>query len=278
MTVNPTSIEPGDPVNPDALEPPADLADPADPVAPPVPVVPAEPGRGRRIFRGAREVVLIVVIALVASALLRAFVVQAFYVPTGSMLPEIQLHDKILVSRIGGIHRGEVVVFKDPGGWIPESEKTGDPGPIQSALEFVGVLPESSDDHLVKRVIGLPGDHVVCCSNKGRLKINGLSIDESSYLFQGDKPADNLSFNVIVPQGHIFVLGDHRYESGDSSRHLPSQGAFVPEDLVTGRAMAVIWPLSHAHIMHIPEAFSEIPPGQIPPEKGIIEQSSRASR
>jgi signal peptidase I len=257
MTVNPTSVDPDAPVNP---------------------LVPAEPSTGRKIFRGTREIVLIVAIALVASALLRAFVVQAFYVPTGSMLPEIQLHDKILVSRIGGIHRGEVVVFQDPGGWIPPSEKSGPPGPIQSALEFVGVLPQSSDDHLVKRVIGLPGDHVVCCSNQGRLKINGAAIDESSYVFQGDKPADNLSFNVIVPAGHIFVLGDHRYQSGDSSRKLPSQGAFVPEDLVTGRAMAVIWPLGHAHIMHIPVAFSDIPPGQIPPAQGIIEQASPAGR
>jgi signal peptidase I len=249
-----------------------------DPDAPPDPGVETDQGRGRRFFRGAREIVLIVAIALVASALLRAFVVQAFYVPTGSMLPEIQLHDKILVSRIGGIHRGEVVVFEDPGGWIPASEKSGPPGPIRAALEFVGVLPQSTDDHLVKRVIGLPGDHVVCCSNHGRLSINGVAIDESSYLFQGDEPADNLSFNVIVPAGHIFVLGDHRYRSGDSSRHLPSQGAFVPEDLVTGRAMAVIWPLGHIHVMHIPDAFSEVPPGQTPPDQGIIEQPAGTSR
>jgi signal peptidase I len=249
-----------------------------DPSAPTGPLVSADHGRGRRIVHGAREAVLIVVIALVASALLRAFVVQAFYVPTGSMLPEIQRHDKILVSRIGGIHRGEVVVFLDPGGWIPASEKSGAPGPIQSALQFVGILPQSSDDHLVKRVIGLPGDHVVCCTSQGRLKINGLAIDESSYLYQGDRPADDLSFNVIVPQDHIFVLGDHRYRSGDSSRHLPSQGAFVPESLVTGRAMAVIWPLGHLHIMHIPDVFSDVPPGQTPPEQGIIEPSSGASR
>ncbi len=127
-------------------------------------------------------------------------------------------------------------------------------------------------------MIGLPGDHVVCCTNKGQLTINGKPINESSYLFQGGKPADDLSFNVIVPADHNFVLGDHRYESGDSTRHLPTQGAFVPEDLVTGRAMAVIWPLSHAHIMHIPEAFSDIPPGQTPPDQGIIGPASRASR
>ncbi len=231
------------------------------------------PSKRRRIFTGARELVLVIVVALVASALLRAFVVQAFYVPTGSMLPEIQLHDKILVSRIGGIHRGEVVVFKDPGGWIPPDEKSPPPGPIHRALAFIGVLPESSDDHLVKRVIGLPGDHVVCCNKQGRLRINGQGIDESDYLFQGDARADDLSFNVIVPAGHIFVLGDHRYDSGDSSRHLPSQGAFVPENLVTGRAMAVIWPLSDAHVMSIPAAFKEIPPSRTPPAVGVIKSA-----
>jgi signal peptidase I len=282
VTANPTSAdaapEPG--ANPGPSIAPVDPSEPVEPGAPVAPVAPTEPadtGR-RRFFRGAREIVIIVVVALVASALLRAFVVQAFYVPTGSMLPEIQLHDKILVSRIGGIHRGEVVVFQDPGGWIPASEKTDHPGPVQSALEFIGVLPQSSDDHLVKRVIGLPGDHVVCCSNNGRLKINGVAIDESSYLFQGDAPADNLSFNVVVPAGHIFVLGDHRYQSGDSSRHLPSQGAFVPENLVTGRAMAVIWPLGHVHVMHIPDVFSDVPPGQTPPDQGIILDESPSER
>jgi signal peptidase I len=218
---------------------------------------------------------LVVAIALVASALLRAFAVQAFYVPTGSMLPEIQLHDKILVSRIGGIHRGEVVVFQDPGGWIPPDEKGSPPGVIRQAFEFIGLLPESSDDHLVKRVIGLPGDHVVCCNKDGRLRINGKAIDESAYLFQGNARADDLSFNVVVPAGHLFVLGDHRYDSGDSSRHLPAQGAFVPESLVTGRAMAVIWPLSDAHVMRIPAAFQDIPPGRTPPALGIVRTGQR---
>ena len=228
----------------------------------------------RRALAAGREFVFVVVFALIASALLRAFVVQAFYVPTGSMLPTIQLHDKILVSRIGGIHRGEVVVFTDPGGWIPPSERSAPPGPIRSALEFVGLLPQSDDDHLVKRVIGLPGDHVVCCDKAGHLTINGVSIDESGYLFQGTEAADNEPFDVVVPAGHLFVLGDHRYVSGDSSRHLPSQGAFVPESLVTGRAVAVIWPPSEAKVLHIPSAFAHIPPGRVPPPIGVVTAQS----
>lgn len=250
MTVKPASVEP-------------ETAPDGEP--------PAEGKPHSTWFRAAREIVIIVVIALVASALLRAFVVQAFYVPTGSMLPTIQLNDKILVSRIGSVHRGEVVVFKDPGGWIPPEEKSPPPGPIHAFFEWIGVLPQTGDNHLVKRVIGLPGDHVVCCTKAGQIKINGKAIDESQYLFQGDQRADDQSYNVVVPAGHMFVLGDHRYDSADSSYHLPSQGAFVPEDLVTGRAVAIIWPLGQMRILHIPSDFQGIPPGESPaPAEGVV--------
>ena len=234
----------------------------------------ASPAEGSMIVRAGRfgrEIVIIVAVALIASALLRAFVVQAFFVPTGSMLPAIHLHDRILVSRIGGIHRGEVVVFEDPGGWIPPSEQPPPPGTVRKALEWVGVLPSTGHEHLVKRVIGLPGDHVVCCS-KGKITINGKAVDESSFLYQGHRPADNVDFNVIVPADHIFVLGDHRYVSGDSSRHLVGQDAFVPESLITGRALAVVWPAADAHILHIPSAYDDVPAGRTPPQKGVVKQ------
>ena len=217
-----------------------------------------------------RESVVIVVVALLASALLRAFVMQAFFVPSGSMLPEIQLHDRIVVSRIDDIDRGEVVVFEDPGGWIPAAEQARPPDTLHRTLEWIGVLPASGHDHLVKRVIGLPGDRVACCDKNGELEINGQPVDESGFLLDVREGADNVSFDVVVPEGRIFVLGDNRYVSGDSSRQLPSPKAFVPMDMVVGRAVAVVWPAGNAHILHIPSAYDDVPEGRPPPERPII--------
>ncbi len=230
----------------------------------------SRPASGNAFLRFVREFVVIVVIALIASALLRAFVMQAFFVPSGSMLPEIQLNDRIVVSRIGDIERGEVVVFEDPGGWIPATERAQPPDALHRALEWIGVLPASGHEHLVKRVIGLPGDRVVCCDNSGRLKINGYAVDESGFLFQKNGPADNVSFRVVVPTDSIFVLGDHRYVSGDSSRHPAGQTAFVPMEQVTGRAVAVVWPAGNAHILHIPSVYDDVPDGGSPPDKGVF--------
>jgi signal peptidase I len=225
----------------------------------------------------AREIAIVVVVALVASALLRAFVVQAFFVPSGSMLPTIQLHDRILVSRIGGISRGEVVVFEDPGNWIPAAEQPPPPSDIRKALEFIGVLPASGHEHLVKRVIGLPGDHVVCCEHN-HLVINGVEVDESDFIKPGTQRADNGSFDVVVPEDRMFVLGDNRYVSGDSSQHLDDgQQAFVPEDLVTGRAFAVIWPSDNWRWLSVPDAYDDVPDGRTPPRRGIINPNPKAT-
>ncbi len=231
-----------------------------------------------RAGRFVREVVVIVVVALVASALLRAFVVQAFFVPSGSMLPEIQLNDRILVSQIGSLERGEVVVFEDPGGWIAPTEQAPPPGRIRSVFEFIGVLPASGHEHLVKRVIGLPGDRVVCCDSDGKLTINDYAVDESGFIAAGDGKADNTSFDVTVPKDHIFVLGDNRNVSGDSAKHIDSGDPFIPTDLVTGRAFAVIWPTSNAHVLRIPKVYEDVPDGEAAPDEGVINPDTQGAR
>lgn len=233
-----------------------------------------EPTRGRRLLHGLRELVVVVVIALVASALLRAFVLQAFFVPSGSMLPEIHQDDRILVSRVNTLERGEVVVFKDPGNWLDTVEQPPPPTGVRKALEWVGVLPASGHEHLVKRVIGLEGDRVICCEGD-KLVINGMSIDESSYLFQGNRPADDQTYDVVVPKDHVFLLGDHRFKSGDSAYHLSDGTAFVDEDRVVGRAFSVVWPVGNAHLIRIPSALDEVPAGQDPPEKAVIKSGRR---
>jgi signal peptidase I len=222
-------------------------------------------------MRGARELAVVLVVALVATALLRAFVVQAFFVPSGSMAPTIQVKDRILVSRASHLARGEVVVFQDPGGWLAPSEQPTKPGPVRHLFEWVGVLPNSGHGYLVKRVVGLPGDHVVCCARSGDLVINGKQIREP--YINSSQDASDSPFDVVVPAHRMFVLGDNRFVSGDSSRHLdrahPNAG-FVPESLVTGRAVAVVWPWKDRRVLRIPESFAAIPKGRTPPAVGVI--------
>lgn len=233
------------------------------------PVMPTR-SSGGALLHGLREFLLVVAIALVASTLLRAFVVQAFFVPSGSMLPAIQLNDRILVNRINTVERGEVIVFQDPGGWLSAEEQPAKPGPVRTFFEWVGVLPDSGHGHLVKRTLGLPGDHVICCDTNGFIRINGQPINERDYLLQDGGAADNVSFDVVVPEDSVFVLGDHRYVSGDSSRHLSPESAFIPMDLIVGRAVAVVWPTGDAHRLPIPDAFENVPAGQTPPERGVV--------
>jgi signal peptidase I len=166
--------------------------------------------------------------------------------------------DRVIVSKLTpgpfSLERGEVVVFTDPGGWLAPSEvPRPDPGFVRSVLIFVGLLPNDSGNHLIKRVIGLPGDHVVCCDDHGRLTVNGAALDEP-YLYPGDRPSEK-TFDVTVPSGKLWVMGDHRSASQDSRFE-----GFVPIDLVTGRAMAVVWPLSRTDWLGVPEStFGPVP-------------------
>ena len=207
-----------------------------------------------------RETAIVVALSLVIATLVRIFLVQAFLIPSQSMEDTLLVGDRVLVSklttRFGEIHRGDVVVFADPDGWLSPSVDDGSTSlgdRLRDALQFVGVLPEDSEGHLIKRVIGLGGDTVVCCDDDGRITVNGVAVDESSYLRPGDEPSAT-EFEVEVPADELFVMGDHRSNSGDSRVN-----GTVPEDRVTGRAFAVVWPVSRWESLSRPEAFEAVP-------------------
>ncbi|WP_329567951.1 signal peptidase I [Kitasatospora sp. NBC_01266] len=214
-------------------------------------------GRGRRALL--REVPLIAVVALLIALTLKTFFVQVFVIPSGSMEQTIQIGDRVLVDKLtpwfgSTPQRGDVVVFKDPGGWL-ESAPADSGGPVgrgfRDAFSFVGLLPSSNEQDLIKRVIGVGGDTVACCDAGGRITVNGRPIDEP-YLAPGNPPS-RMPFRVTVPQGRLWVMGDHRDLSADSRYHMsgPWQGT-VPLSNVVGRAFLIGWPLDRVHWLSRP--------------------------
>jgi len=198
-----------------------------------------------------REFPILVIVALTVSLVIKTFIVQFFFIPSGSMENTLQIQDRVAVNKIPfvsrNISRGDVVVFRDPANWLPEPFTAGENkvmAKIRTGLETVGVLPNPAKQYLVKRVIGVAGDHVICCAKGGKLTINGKSTDEP-YIFAGNKPSE-MEFNVTVPAGKIWVMGDHRGSSADSRYHQEDVNhGFVPVSKVTGRVYAIIWPLKN---------------------------------
>jgi signal peptidase I len=199
---------------------------------------------GGGFWHALREITIVVVAALVISALVRTFLLQAFWVPSGSMEQTLVHGDRILVWKPGGEpSRGDVIVFRDPGQWLADPvAPAGVAGVLTQLGTFVGILPSSSGDDLVKRVIGVGGDTVECCSADGRIVRNGEPIDEP-YLYPGDT-TDQIRFSVQVPEGRLFVMGDHRSDSADSRFHLDDQDGTVPVGNVVGTAEVIMWPVS----------------------------------
>jgi len=199
-----------------------------------------------------RELPILVVVALVVSLFIKSFLVQFFYIPSGSMENTLQIQDRVAVNKLPfisrQISRGDVVVFRDPDNWLPEASDYSSNqviANIKTGLVAVGVLPNPAKQYLVKRVIGVAGDHVVCCTKDGKLSVNGLAITEP-YIFAGNIPSD-LKFDITVPAGKIWVMGDHRGASADSRYHQDDiNKGMVPLARVTGRVFAVIWPLKNA--------------------------------
>lgn len=214
------------------------------------------------------ELVAIIVIGLLVTTGLRAFVFQPFVVPSGSMENTLQVNDKIIALRVIDFQRGDIVVFRDSNLWLGAPRE---PGVLRRGLEFVGILPSSAEGHLVKRVIGMPGDRIACCDDEGRITVNGHPLDESAYLYADAagmvEPAE-VPFEVVVPAGHLFVLGDHRNASGDSRCHLqgvsmnggPSgRPAFIPVDSVVGPVTLIVFPVSRAQTLTTPAIFAGVP-------------------
>jgi signal peptidase I len=192
------------------------------------------------------------------------------------MKDTLQIDDRILVDEItptfGGFARGDIVVFRDPGGWLTAPSRPARPALIEAGdwlLSLVGLSAPDSDDHLIKRLIGLPGDHVVCCNGIGQITVNGVPIDESSYLrLRPGDPASAIPFDVTVPEGSLWVLGDNRNESRDSRYNTDQPGkGFVPIDNVVGRAFLTTWPFSRFGALDFHhDVFSGVPaPASTPP-------------
>jgi signal peptidase I len=217
-----------------------------------------------------RDVLVIVLIAVLVSFLVKTFVVRSFYIPSASMEDTLLIDDRIFVDeltpRFGGYERGDIVVFRDPGGWLPPSTEPARSPVVEAVdwlLSLVGLSAPDSDDHLVKRIIGLPGDHVVCCNALGQITINGVPIDESAYIKVpgGESAASADAFDVIVPAGSLWVLGDNRYRSKDSRYNTDQPGrGFVPIDNVVGRAFIITWPFDRFGLVDFHhEVFAGVP-------------------
>lgn len=219
---------------------------------------------GRQAWAWGKELLTIVVIAVVLSFLIKTFLFRAFFIPSGSMENTLQIQDRIFVNLLVpqpfALKRGDIVVFKDTQGWLKETPADDSPvGWIGKAATFIGLAPDNSQQHLVKRVIGLPGDRVVCCDADGKMTINGKAITEP-YLYPGAAPSDT-PFEVTVPEGKLWVMGDHRNNSQDSRFHNTFDGTgFVPIDDVEGRAIVIAWPLSRWDILgNYPDVFNDVP-------------------
>jgi signal peptidase I len=211
-----------------------------------------------------RELPLLLLTAIIASVIVKAFLFQAFYIPSGSMENTLKVNDRVIVNKLGNylghIDRGDVVVFVDPGGWLPPAPTTTSNSVttlLKEGLVSVGLLPDPADQALIKRVIGVAGDHVVCCDTKNRLIVNGHSITEP-YVAAGNTPSD-IKFDIRVPKSSIWVMGDHRGASEDSRFHQddPRKG-MVPISRVVGRAVAVVWPFNHIKTLPRPPALTKV--------------------
>jgi signal peptidase I len=211
-----------------------------------------------------REIGVLIAIAIVLAILLKTFLVQAFFIPSGSMENTLHVYDRVLVNKVvyhlRDIKRGDIIVFNGDNSWTPEVTVTPPSNPVSKAVAWfsglIGFAPPSETD-FIKRVIGLPGDRVACCDAQGRITVNGVALNEGSYLYPGNSPSDT-RFSIVVPPDRLWVMGDHRAMSSDSRAHMDDPGGgSIPENEVIGRAFVVIWPIGHWSWLSNPSTFDQ---------------------
>ncbi len=245
----------------------------------------ALPGRAerrklaRRVKRRRRrsamaEIPILITVALLIALVLKTFLVQAFVIPSGSMEQTIRISDRVLVDKLtpwfgSKPERGDVVVFKDPGGWLDDEQPPPDNSPfvvkqVKQALTFIGLLPSADEQDLIKRVVAVGGDTVTCCDKDGKVSVNGVPLTER-YLHPENVPSQ-VPFQVQVPEGRIFVMGDHRSNSADSRFHLREEfRGTVSEDGVVGRAVVIAWPFDHWRGLEERETYASVPDARAAP-------------
>jgi signal peptidase I len=213
------------------------------------------PSGKRKKLNWWQETFALLALALVTSIVVKAFLVQMFFVPSASMRPQLVEDDRILVEKIsmwdGEVERGDVVVFEDPGGWLGA---TPEPTGPQSLLSLVGLYPDGG--HLVKRVVAVGGDQVACCDPGGRVTVNGTPLRES-YLRDGTAPSQR-QFDITVPPDAVWVMGDNRENSQDSRFHLTDAEGSVPLENVVGRVWGIVWPAARFELLERPAAFDDV--------------------
>jgi signal peptidase I len=226
----------------------------------------AEPGQSAPAVKAKkknfwRELLTIVVAAAVLTLLVKAFIVQVYRIPSASMENTLQVGDRVLVNKVvyhfRSIARGDIIVFSGQDSWGPAAPPPSS-DPVVRIFDDVlsGIGLQNNQTYYIKRVIGLPGDHVACCTN-GQVTVNGVPLSEGSYLYPGNPPSI-VKFNEKVPAGYLWVMGDHRSDSEDSRFNTddPGGGA-IPENQVAGRAFLIIWPPSQIRDLPIPSTFQQ---------------------
>lgn len=219
-----------------------------------------------------RELVVLIILALAIALLIKTFVVQAFFIPSSSMENTLLVGDKVLVNKLvyhtRPIRPGDIVVFNGAGSWVSEPKPVpASSNPVvrvyddtlrplfSSIAGLFGTAPGQTD--FIKRVIGVPGDHVACCNAHGQVTVNGVALHERSYLFPGAAPSE-IHFKITVPPGRLWVMGDNRQVSDDSRLHRGDPGnGTIPENKVIGRAFMIVWPPSRWRVLQIPDTFTQ---------------------